>query len=69
MKQLKLYGTAFYKIDNAVKNAERREELLRWCDAEYKHIVCEWAGCDEETTTLEMIDGYSTVVNYSYRTA
>ena len=44
-------------------------ELKGYRDEEYKRIVCDWACLDEETTVLEMIDGYSTCVNYSYRVA
>lgn len=38
-------------------------------DEEYKKLVCEWAGIEEEETQLEMIDGYHTVTNYDYRVA
>lgn len=38
-------------------------------DADYKRLVCEWACIDENEAQLEMIDGYKTVVHYSYRTA
>ena len=37
-------------------------------DETYKHLVCEWAGIDEQTTQLEMIDGYHTYTTASYRT-
>ena len=38
-------------------------------DSDYKRLVCEWAGIDEQETELQMIDGYSTHTVYSYRTA
>lgn len=38
-----------------------------WNDEEYKKIVCEWAGIDEEETTLEMIDDWKTQTVYTYR--
>lgn len=38
-------------------------------DADYKRLVCEWAGIKPEETRLEMIDGYSVQTVYSYRTA
>ena len=40
-----------------------------WDDADYKRLVCEWAGIDPEETRLEMIDGYHTYTKYEYRTA
>ena len=40
-----------------------------WKDAEYKSLVCKWAGIKEEETTLEMIDGYHTYRECTYRTA
>ena len=39
-----------------------------WKDEEYKKLVCEWEGIDEAETELQMIDGQSTTVSYSYRT-
>ena len=38
-------------------------------DADYKRIVCEWEGLNQEETRLEMIDGYHTYTKYEYRTA
>ena len=38
-------------------------------DADYKRLVCEWAGIKPEETTLEMIDGYSVQTVCKYRTA
>lgn len=38
-------------------------------DADYKRLVCEWAGCKPEETRLEMIDSYHTYTKYEYRTA
>lgn len=40
-----------------------------WQDADYKRLVCEWAGIKPEETRLEMIDGYHTYTKYEYRTA
>lgn len=40
-----------------------------WHDEDYKRLVCEWAGIDEEETRLEMIDGSTTQTIYSYRVA
>lgn len=40
-----------------------------WSDADKKRLVCEWAGIEPEETALELIDGYKTVTQYSYRTA
>lgn len=40
-----------------------------WKDEDYKRLVCEWAGIDEEETRLEMIDGSTTQTIYSYRVA
>lgn len=40
-----------------------------WRDEDYKRIVCEWAGINEEETRLEMIDGSKTRTVYSYRVA
>jgi hypothetical protein len=37
-------------------------------DEDYKKLVCEWAGIPEDETRLEMIDGYKTVTQYTYRT-
>lgn len=37
-----------------------------WKDAEYKTIVCEWAGIKEDETRLEMIDDYKSRVVYEY---
>lgn len=38
-----------------------------WRDEDYKRLVCEWAGIPEDETRLEMIDGYKTVTQYSYK--
>lgn len=38
-------------------------------DEDYKRLVCEWAGIDENDATLEMIDDCYTVRKYKYRTA
>lgn len=38
-----------------------------WKDEDYKKLVCDWYGCSEEETTLEMIDSYSYHTTYSYR--
>ena len=38
-------------------------------DEDYKRLVCEWAGIDEQETEIQMIDGYSTQTVYSYRMA
>ena len=38
-------------------------------DKDYKKIVCDWAGIEEEETQLEMIDGYHTITTCSYRIA
>jgi len=38
-----------------------------WKDEEYKKLVCEWAGIPEDETRLEMIDGYKTNTQYTYR--
>lgn len=38
-------------------------------DEDYKRLVCEWAGINPEDTDLQMIDGYHTYTEYSYRTA
>lgn len=40
-----------------------------WRDEDYKRLVCEWYGCSEEETKLEMIDSYSYHTTYSYREA
>ena len=40
-----------------------------WTDEDYKRLVCEWAGINEEETRLEMIDGSTTQTIYSYRVA
>lgn len=40
-----------------------------WRDEDYKRIVCEWAGIDENDAQLEMIDGYTTRTVYNYCTA
>lgn len=40
-----------------------------WKDEEYKKIVCEWAGIQEEETRLEMIESSRTYTKYEYRTA
>lgn len=40
-----------------------------WRDEDYKRIVCEWAGINEEETRLELIDGQNTYTTYSYRVA
>ena len=40
-----------------------------WKDEDYKRLVCEWAGINEEETRLEMIDGSTTQTIYSYRAA
>lgn len=40
-----------------------------WNDDQYKKIVCEWAGIDEQETQLEMIDGSQTTTTYNYRIA
>lgn len=37
-------------------------------DEDYKKLICEWEGVDEEEAELQIIDGQSTVVSYSYRT-
>lgn len=37
-----------------------------WKDEDYKRLVCEWAGINEEETRLEMIDGSTTQTIYSY---
>lgn len=39
-----------------------------WKDEDYKKLVCEWAGIEEKETELQMIEGQSTTVSYSYRT-
>jgi len=39
-----------------------------WKDEDYKKLVCEWEGIDEKETELQMIEGQSTTVSYSYRT-
>lgn len=46
-------------------------EIKTWADrdATYKRLVCNWAGIDEQTTQLEMIDGYHTYTKYDYRIA
>lgn len=38
-------------------------------DADYKRLVCDFAGIDESRTTLEMIDDCYTTKHYTYRTA
>ena len=38
-----------------------------WHDEDYKKIVCDWAGIDENETILEMIDGQRTYTEYIYR--
>lgn len=38
-------------------------------DADYKDLVCNWAGIDEADTSLEMIEGRTTRTIYNYRTA
>lgn len=40
-----------------------------WRDEDYKKLVCDWAGINEEETRLEMIDGSTTQTIYSYRVA
>lgn len=40
-----------------------------WRDEDYKRLVCEWAGINEEETRLEMIDGSHVCTTYSYRVA
>lgn len=40
-----------------------------WKDEDRKRLVCEWAGIEPEETAFELIDGYKTVTQYSYRTA
>ena len=40
-----------------------------WTDEDHKKLVCEWAGIPEDEARLEMIDGYRTVTQYTYRTA
>lgn len=40
-----------------------------WRDEDYKRIVCEWAGINEDETRLELIDGYHTYTTCSYRVA
>lgn len=40
-----------------------------WGDEDYKRIVCAEAGIDEAETTLEIIDGYTTITRANYRTA
>lgn len=40
-----------------------------WHDEDYKKLVCEWAGINDEETRLEMIDGSTTQTIYSYRVA
>jgi hypothetical protein len=36
-------------------------------DEDYKRLVCEWAEIPKDETQLEMIDGYRTVTEYTYR--
>lgn len=48
--------------DCEIKSWDKRDET-------YKRLVCEWAGIDEQTTQLEMIDGYHTYTTASYRIA
>lgn len=38
-------------------------------EEDYKRLVCEWAGIDEQNAALEMIDDCYTVTRYKYRTA
>lgn len=40
-----------------------------WRDEDYKRLVCEWAGIDEQDAELEIIDGCYTTTHYNYRTA
>lgn len=40
-----------------------------WHDEDYKKLVCEWAGINEDESRLEMIDGSHTYTHYSYRVA
>ena len=40
-----------------------------WRDEDYKRLVSEWAGIDQDEAQLEMIDGYTTRAVYTYRTA
>lgn len=40
-----------------------------WRDEDYKRIVCEWAGINEDETRLEMIEDSHTYTKYSYRVA
>lgn len=40
-----------------------------WKDEEYKKLVCEWAGINEDETELQMIDSSRTYTKYYYRTA
>ena len=69
-------GKEFYVID-LDENGEEADtcggyivaDCQAWKDEEYKKLVCEWAGIPEDETRLEMIDGYKTVTQYTYRTA
>ena len=40
-----------------------------WKDEDYKRLVCERAGIDEQEAKLEIIDGCHTITHYGYRTA
>lgn len=40
-----------------------------WKDEEYKQLVCEWAGIEEDDAELQMIDGCHAFTSYTYRTA
>ena len=40
-----------------------------WNDEDYKRIVCNWAGINQEETQLEMIESSRTVIHYTYRIA
>lgn len=40
-----------------------------WKDEDYKKLVCEWAGINEDETRLEMIEDSHTYTKYSYRVA
>ena len=38
-------------------------------DEDYKRLVCEWYGCDEDEAQLEIISGWHTYTTYDYRIA
>lgn len=40
-----------------------------WHDEDYKKLVSEWYGINEEEAQLEMIDGWKTYTKYNYRIA